>query len=160
MSEDGGASDNDSQGESYTGDLHLGPSVPHYYGDYVRQIFVALGAGLLVLAPFFMKTMPFFLPIIIVGTVVIVCLAAITNPHNQLVHIANSIAAGLGVVIFEVLSLISFGEENMILFAILEAFSIGFLIALYFSMKTLRAMILHQVGKREMVGEFLEEGNE
>ncbi|OHB19933.1 MAG: hypothetical protein A2854_03605 [Parcubacteria group bacterium RIFCSPHIGHO2_01_FULL_56_18] len=158
-------SDGDNGGEpnvaeefpSYFPSLRIGPSIPHYYGDYVRQIFILTGAAMLVLAPFLVNRAPTLLPFEIGGAIALVCLAALTNPKKQWVLMADTLAAGVGVIVFESLSLAAYTSGNWLAFIALEAVAIAFLIALYFSLKTLRSMMLGQIGKEPSFDEFTDE---
>ena len=78
--------------------IRLGPSIPNYYGDYVRQIFMGCGAVMLVFAPFLAASDPALLPFEIAGAIIFVILGAMTNPNNQLSSLANAIAAGAAIV--------------------------------------------------------------
>ena len=137
--------------------VHFGPTLPHYYGDYVRQIFMLCGAIMLILAPFLDSTMPALLPFEIGGALIIAILGALTNPQNQLSMLANAIAAGVGVVMYELLALSLYGSGSMLAFLEREVLAVFFLFALYFSLKTLRNMVLHHIGKRDTFGDFAEE---
>lgn len=134
----------------------LGSNIPHYYGDSVRQIFVVVGAAMLLLAPFLINRAPALLPFEIGGAIALVCLAALTNPRKVWVLMADSLAAGIGVIVFESLAIAAYASGNWLAFIALEVVTIAFLYALYFSLKTVRSMIFGQVGKRETYGEFAE----
>ena len=71
--------------------------------------------------------------------------------------LANAIASGVGVVVYELLALNAFYSGAMIAFVEREALAIGFLFALYFSLKTLRNMVFHMVGRGDKYGDFLKE---
>jgi|GEM_PF-1809766 len=134
----------------------LGPSIPHYYGDYVRQLFV-LAAGIIVVAiPFFASEHPIALPFELGGALTLIVLAALTNPHKQWVMMANVIAAGIGVALYEVFALWSYTAREFLVFIEREILVLILLIALYYSVKTLRAMFLGQTGRKNTVGEFLD----
>lgn len=142
----------------YFPDLRPGPSIPHYYGDYVRQIFMLCGAVMLVFSPFLVRDNIAILPFEIGGALIIVILGALTNPVKQISMLANAIAAGVGVVTYELLALNAFYAGGLIAFTEREAIAIAFLFALYFSLKTLRNMVFHQIGKKESrFGDFQEE---
>ncbi len=143
--------------ELYVPFLNLGPKIPHYYGDAVRKIFLAVSAILLIFAPFFGGYTPWSLPFEILGAVILVCLAALTNPQNHAVMFANALAAGLGLVMFETVALYAYLEGDFLMFAMREALAILFLFALYFSIKTARAMTSGTIGRHTTTGEFLEE---
>lgn len=136
--------------------LRVGPMIAHYYGDYVRQIFIITGVAMLIFAPFLMSRAPALLPFQIGGAIALVFLAALTNPHKMWVVIADAVAAGVGIVVFEALALAAYSAGNWIAFIAIEAITILFLLAFYFSLKTVRAMMHHQIGKRDAFGDFVE----
>ena len=138
--------------------LSLGGSlIPHYYGDAVRQIFVVTGAAMLVTAPFLINRAPVLLPFEIGGAIALVCLAALTNPKKTWVLLADVLAAGVGLVVFEALAIAAYASGNWLAFTMLEALTLAFLFALYFSLKTVRSMFLGQIGHRGTYGEFTED---
>ena len=160
MSEDGGddgGEPNVGEGEPYypyglpyrnTG------MVAHYYGDYVRSIFIVVGAFMLVLAPFVSERAPQLLPMQVVSAVVLVLLAGLTSPNKEWVLILDAIAAGLGVIFFEFLALAAYNAAAWFSFIALETVAIAFLIALYFSIKTVRSMASGTIGKKTSPANF------
>jgi len=130
--------------------------IPHYYGDYVRQIFVVTGALMLIMAPFLVNRAPALLPFEIGGAIALVVLAALTNPKKVWVLLADSLTAGVGIIVFESLAIAAYASGNWLAFIALEVVTLAFLFALYFSLKTVRAMMFGQVGKRPTFGEFAE----
>src|SRR3989344_6623767 len=135
----------------------LESSIPHYYGNYTRQIFMLAGAAMLVGAPFLVNRLPEILPFQIGGAIALVVLAALTSPRKQWVIVADVLAAALGILVFEWLAIVAYQAENMIAFILLEAVTAAFLFALYFSTKTLRAMFYGQLGKADRALDFIEE---
>lgn len=136
----------------------FGPRLPHYYGDYVRRLFISAAALMLVLAPFLQGSLWLVtLPLDIIGALVLIILAALTHPKKELIMIANAAAAGIGLAASEVVALLAYGNGESLLFITREVLAFLFVLALYFSLKTLRAMRFQQVGKRELPGEFLED---
>lgn len=133
------------------------PGIAHYYGDYVRQIFVVTGAAMLLMAPFLINRAPALLPFVIGGAIVLVILAALTNPKKVWVVMADALAAGIGIIVFESLALAAYASGNWLAFIALEVVTIAFLFALYYSLKTVRTMMLGQVGKRPTFGEFVDQ---
>ena len=129
-------------------------NVPHYYGDVVRQCFVVGAALILLFSPFYTDTLRTHLPFLLFGGLVFVALAALTNPHNRSIVLADAVAAGVAVVIYQAWALFEYESSTWVEFALRELIALIFIAAFYFSMKTLRAMLLHKVGKREEVGEF------
>jgi hypothetical protein len=138
----------------------IGPSVPNYYGDYVRRIFFISAAAMLILSPFIDSEIPILMPVEIIGALIFAILGAFTSPTNQVSILANAAAAIAGVLVYEGLALLAYAEESYIVFIEREALAIGFLVALYFSVKTLRNMVTGRVGKRDSVSEFLEPGDQ
>ena len=139
----------------YLPTMNLGPALPHYYGDYVRKLFVAAAALVLILAPFFGGFLPLTLPFEILGAVLLVTFGALTNPKKQWVVLGDVIIAGLFIVGYEGVALYAYLQNDVLMFFTREALVVIFVFAFYFSIKTLRAMMLHQIGKREPPGEFV-----
>ena len=83
-----------------------------------------------------------------------VALAALANPHNRTIFMAGAVAAGVGLVIFETWALFSYHESTWMQFILREVVALAFLAGFYFSMKTVRAFVMHKVGKRDEAGEF------
>ena len=140
----------------YMPDLHMGPHIPHYYGDYVRQIFMLCGAAMLIFSPFLAASIPGALPFEIGGAILVAILGALTNPARQLSMLADAVVACIGVITYELLALNAFYAGTLVAFVEREALAIGFLFAMYFSVKTLRNMAFHTIGKREKVGDFMD----
>ncbi|MFZ2556094.1 MAG: hypothetical protein WAZ27_02205 [Minisyncoccia bacterium] len=159
MSDDGDGGGEPNVGEDgvmHLPDLRTGPAVAHYYGDYVRQIFIIAGVAMLIFAPLLISRSPTLLPFQVGGAIILVFLAALTNPQKMWVLIADSLAAGIGIVVFEALALAAYSAGNWLAFIVVEAITILFLLAFYFSLKTVRAMMHHQIGKRPRFGDFQE----
>jgi hypothetical protein len=60
-------------------------------------------------------------------------------------------------VLFEIVALAAFKFDATLLFVGSEAMALILASALYMSLKTVRAMQLHQIGKRDLPGEFMVE---
>ena len=125
------------------------PMLPHYYGDFVRQFFVGAAALMLLTAPFKSEMLAPLLPIEVAGAVALVCLAALTNPRKQWVLIADAVAAGAGVFLYEFAALVEYNSGSLAYFALREVIAVILMFGLYFSVKTVRAMVLHQIGAKE-----------
>ncbi len=128
--------------------LRLNSSIPHYYGDAVRKCFLLIACGLIFLAPVFIGYLPALLPIVIVGVVLLVTLAALTNPKKQWVMTANALVAAAGILFAESIALLAYNDDQTILFLSHQVMAIVFLFAMYFSVKTVRAMMLGSIGRR------------
>ena len=108
----------------------------------------------------FADYIPGLLPVTITGAVILVCLAALTNPRKQWVMVANAAMAGVGLVFAEMIALLSYADEQMILFLSHQVLALVFLFALYFSMKTVRAMMLGVIGQRSRPEELMDQNTE
>ncbi len=143
--------------EAYLPRLFVGGHISHYYGDTVRRIFLGTAVILFASAPFFPDSAVVLIPLLLVGAVTLITLSALTNPKNKLIMVANAIASLVGVVLFELLAIAAYRAEVGLAMVAFQALTIAFIFALYLSLKTVRAMELHQIGKRDLPGEFLEE---
>lgn len=128
-------------------------TVPHYYGDAVRMIFVAVSVmiGL---------TVPFSGDIAVAvlsgapAIVALLVLAGLTSPHGKLVLILNVFASGAGVIISQIIALSAYTHENLVPFVVFEFMSVLLMAALYFSVKNVRALLTRKIGHIDGVGEF------
>ncbi|OGG57317.1 hypothetical protein A2853_02240 [Candidatus Kaiserbacteria bacterium RIFCSPHIGHO2_01_FULL_55_17] len=128
--------------------------VSHYYGNQVRQLLIVAATLILIGAPFYADSLRSELPFEIIGALVLVAIAALVNPHSKLIFAASAIASGIGLVIYESWALYMYFDSSWAQFVLREAIAVILLIAFYFSMKTIRAFVLRQVGKHEEAGEF------
>ncbi|OGG65726.1 hypothetical protein A3D71_04240 [Candidatus Kaiserbacteria bacterium RIFCSPHIGHO2_02_FULL_55_20] len=147
----------DNDGGDYVRSNPIWPGVPHYYGNTVRQLFLANAALILIGAPFYADTLSAELPFEIIGALVLAGLAALVNPHNRSFIFANAVAAGIGLLFYETWALSNYEVSTWAQFIWRELIAVIFLTAFYFSMKTVRAFVLHQIGKSQQVGEFDED---
>jgi len=75
--------------------------IPHYYGDYVRALF--LGAAVLsaVVIPVFGNLLPFGTFVQVLSALLLVLLAGLTNPHSRMLILYDTIISGVGVLLLE-----------------------------------------------------------
>lgn len=133
-------------------------SIPHYYGDPVRQLFLAAAALSVIAAPFFPNILPFNTAQNVLFIVILVVAAALTNPRKRWTAFVDATIAAYGVIVTESIAIEEFGSSSWPLFFARELLAIAFLFALYYSVKTIRAMVLHQLGRRgTRFGEFGED---
>ena len=132
--------------------------IPHYWGDPVRILFVCAAVFSIVAIPLFGDLLPFGSLFEIVSAVILVVLAALTNPHSQSVMIINALVAGIGVVLYEQAAVSLYAVDSSLLFVVREAVALVLLFALYFGVKTVRSMMLHKIGHGDTFGEFVEPG--
>jgi|GEM_PF-1077686 len=121
--------------------------ISHYYGDYVRELLMACAALMLITAPFYANSLPIELPFIVLGAVVMVCVAAFTSPLKWGVISADAVTAGVGLIIYEIWALLKYDIDPPHQFVLRQTIAVFFLFALYFSTKTLRSMIFRTVGR-------------
>lgn len=139
--------------EEYTSQPYEEP-IAHYHGDTMRQLFIAAVVLMVVGAPFYADELRIELPFLIVGALSFAFLAALANPHKRLIFMVGAVAAGLGFVIYETWALYTYAESSWLQFILREIIAIVFLVAFYFSTKTVRAFMLGRIGKHDEVGEF------
>jgi hypothetical protein len=139
----------------YIPGLRFEPKIPHYYGDRVRKLFLLIAAIVLIFQPMLGGFQTPLFPFELLGSIILVILAALTTPTKQLIMVANAAAAGIGMFTYELTALSAYYAGDTSLFIAREAVAVAFLFALYFSIKTVRAMVLGIIGKRPVTGEFL-----
>ena len=154
---DGYSGNGGEDGGGHVPTREIWPLVPHYYGDFVRQLMLGGAALMLFGAPFYGDSLRTELPFEVFGALVLVSLAAVINPRNKSVLTATAIATGVGMAVYQTWALYGYEQITPVAFVLREALAILFMFAFYFSVKTVRAMILHQIGKRDSVDEFKEE---
>lgn len=133
------------------------PKIYHYYGDVVRRFLLVGAALMLVGAPFYADSLQNELLFEIVGAICAVGLAGFTNPQSRWVIVGDAIVSGVVGIIYAVWALLGYESGMFLIFSLRMAVGLVFLGAFYFSMKTVRAMILHTLGKKDSVAEIIAE---
>lgn len=116
----------------------------HYYGDLVRFLFMLAAIIMLVTLPFLIGKLPVPLYASILAILAIGVLAGITNPLQKWISILNGAISFAALFVFEyyaVNSLTTSGAGNLY-FITNQLLALVFLFALYYSIKTIRAMYL------------------
>jgi len=131
-----------------------GGTVPHYYGDLVRDFLLGAAVLMLLAAPFYADNLRAEFPFEVIAAIIFVGLAAMTNPWKKSIIVADAVAAGIVTVVYQIWALNGYSTASNTAFVFREAVSIISIFAFYFSVKTVRAMVLHQIGKRAVPGEF------
>ena len=124
------------------------PPVPHYHGDTVRILFLIGGVIILATLPFFKNLLQIgtgFLPVFVI---LLVLGGAIVNPFQRWIVTIDLIISAAAVILFEYAAVIGFGKDIFFLSVVRQVLAIIFLFALYYSGRTLRAMFMHQIGKK------------
>ncbi len=155
---DGGGGDGGGDGglaDFFWGTTNSGPrNIPHYYGDSVRQLLLGAAALMMIFSPLYSDTLRQQFPLIIIGALLAAAFAALMNPRDKWVVLGSAIVSGTGLVIYAMWGMYGYDSVNPIAFMLRVVIAVIFLFAFYFSMKTLRAFMLRQIGKRETVDEF------
>lgn len=123
----------------------------HYYGDIVRGIFLVSAAVMLVGLPA-VSVYLHISPTLSVFTVLILGLAAgFTNPKMISSAIINVIISSIGFVVFESYTVRIYGQAGDGQKYMLANLVLGlmFLLSIYFSVKTLRALLLQKADEKE-----------
>jgi hypothetical protein len=140
---------------------HLHESHPdtivHYHGDIVRMLFLATVGLAFVAVPFWGYLLPFGMVFEVASGIVLILLAGLTSPHSKVTIVLDAIAAALGAFLLEITA-ISFRSVDPIMLQIIrEACALALLGAMYFSIKTLRAMMQGNIGILPRPWEFEED---
>lgn len=120
---------------------HFGPS--HYYGDYVRVLFVV--AAVLILGSQFIKA-PFLTPVAaLIFSVVLVLAAGLTSPVLASIQWINVVISGLALFFFGSIALTRYQETHSIYSGsnlVIIILTIIFMVALYLATRTLRGTLM------------------
>lgn len=134
----------------------------HYHGDKVRILLLVSVALAFIAIPLWGHLMPFGTVFEVISGIAAITLAGLTNPHSRWIMTLNVIATAVGAFLLE-LSAISFRtNDSLALMLMREVSAIVLIIALYYSVKTLRAMAQGKIGAMPRPWEFDEpaESNE
>lgn len=107
----------------------------------MRMLLLGVAVLMLAGAPFYTSVLGTVLPLLVVGSILLVALAALTSPSNPFVMRLNAVAAGVGAIVFEYWALASYQKTFPIEFALKQIIALLCMFAFYYSLKTLRAMI-------------------
>lgn len=117
--------------------------IPHYYGDIIRKYLLFAGAMLLIAVLVDKELLSFYLFIGIFGVLVFTVLAALISPKVTSAIFTNAVISALMFLIFEYFAINAYLKSQTFLdsiFILRQVIAIAFLVALYFSTKTLRGM--------------------
>lgn len=112
----------------------------HYHGDETRVLFV-LSAVVLIVAQSTGANLPLSTTGAVVSAVVLVIAAGITNPEQGWIHWLNAFLAGYGTFLFGVTAVDHYRAGMSVFdlsFTYTEALALLSLIALYFTVRTVR----------------------
>ena len=129
-------------------------NIPHYYGDFVRLLFVATAALSFLAIPIWGQILPYGIVFEVIAGIVLVVLAGLTNPHSKWVMYWNILVSGLGAFLLEITAISLQPSSATMLLAIREVSVLLLITALYFSIKTARAMSQGKIGELPRPWEF------
>jgi len=112
----------------------------HYYGDFVRKIFLLCAGILIVATPFYPDILPFNPLLLVLFILGIGVMAGLTSPDKPWVIKVDTVLAGASFVIFELSAFSHFNQIEGVntSFLICQSIALLFFFALYFSAKTWR----------------------
>lgn len=118
--------------------------IPHYHGDEVRWLFL-LGALIIIFAQSTGGELPLSTNGAVASAAFLVVAAGITNPRQGWIHWVNAFFAMLGTLIFGTAAVTHYREGISIFdrsFIYIEALALLSLVALYFTTRTIRGILL------------------
>lgn len=117
---------------------------PHYHGDEVRVLFV-VGALVIIFAQSTGANLPMSTAQAVLASILLIIAAGITSPMLKWIHWVNAAFATLGTLIFGIAA-INHARAGLSLldpsFVYIEALTLLWLVTLYFTMRTIRGLIL------------------
>lgn len=117
----------------------------HYYGSLVRKLFVLAVILQLIIILIDKDLIQFNLVVGVISALAIIMLAGFTSPANKWAIIGDLAFAAVSFVVFEYLAIARQLQVNTFsdfIFLIRQALAIIFVIAVYFSAKTVRGLII------------------
>lgn len=128
--------------------------IPHYHGDKVRLLFLGTAALGFVGIPFWGHMVPFGTMFEVVSGIALVVLAGLANPRSKWVMILSIVVAAFGAFILEGSAISFHARDSVQLLVAREAGALMLVAALYYSVKTLRAMTQGKIGEWPTPWEF------
>jgi hypothetical protein len=110
-----------------------------YFGDTVRQLFLACGVIMLAGLPFFHTYIRISNFVLILGIVIVAIFAGLTNPKKKIFLFFDILISIIGTFAFEGIAIASFFVSNWY-FTFNQIIAILFFIALYFAVKSYRSI--------------------
>lgn len=140
-----------------TPDFMKKKNIPHYYGDSVRNMFIASAVIYAIALPIFGNLLPFDIYSGVGIVLILVFLAGITNPHSQILMFINAGVAGIGAYLMQTAAISGFGVDSTALFILRQIVVLLLLIAFYEAVKTARNMMIGKIGTAPAPDEFKKE---
>ncbi|HVB20030.1 MAG TPA: hypothetical protein VNF51_01960 [Candidatus Paceibacterota bacterium] len=139
-------SDNDEGGGEYELIVPNRPEIRHYHGNETRVLFV-LSAVILIVAQSVGANLPLSTTGAVLSAVVLVIAAGITNPAQGWIHWMNAFIAMYGTFLFGVTAVDHYRAGMDVFdpsFTYVEALALLALLALYFTVRTIRGFHLRK----------------
>ncbi len=116
----------------------------HYYGDTVRLLFMVAAAVMALMLPFLNQCLSVPVPLSLLSIVIIGVMAGLINPRHSSLALVNWGISIIALIVFEYHAVIAYRDYgwDSLIFATNQFLAVLFLIALYFSSKTLRGFWL------------------
>jgi hypothetical protein len=109
----------------------------------VRKLFILTGVVILIMLPVLQSALSIPLLATILAVIIIAFFAGLTNPLQKSVAFFNMLISATGLVLFEYQAVLSYVPETITpLFGTNQILALIFFFALYYSVKTLRGMML------------------
>ncbi|MEK7649459.1 MAG: hypothetical protein AAB367_00645 [Patescibacteria group bacterium] len=114
----------------------------HYYGDIVRQLFVAAGVIMVLTLPFYKYILPVPSLIAVLAIIIVDVAAGLTNPRQAWVMKLDLGISLIAATVFEYHAVTGYASQLDPLFWITQGLAVIFFFALYFSIKSTRGAFL------------------
>jgi hypothetical protein len=137
-------------------DVHFGRmfGIPHYWGTAARQLMVAGAALLLFASPLYGDDLKREFPFEVLGALLAVGFAALTNPRERWTSLGDAAICAVVAATYAIWGINNYSSDKQMEFVLRLAIATVFLFAFYFSMKTVRAFSLRQVGRHDRMDDF------
>lgn len=119
-------------------------AITHYYGDNVRKLMLLAAVVLMVTILVDKNLLTFNLRFGVLGILIITILAGFTNPKSRASIVADTIVSGLMFFFFEYFAVSAYTQTDNFfdsIFLFRQVTAVIFLVALYFSTKSLRGTL-------------------
>ena len=120
----------------------------------MRVTFIASAMLTAVAMPIWGNLLPFGDMAGIISILVLVFLAGITNPHSTLIMLLNALLSGIGIFLLQAAAISFYKVDSVMLFLLREIAVILLLFAFYYSVKSVRSMMLGKIGNEGKPDEF------
>lgn len=121
------------------------PEISHYHGDETRMLFV-LSALIIIVAKSTGAEFPLSTTGAVIGAVILVIAAGVTNPAQSGIHWFNAVLAITGTLVFGIAAVNHYSEGMSLFdpsFLYVEILALFSLVALYLTTRTIRWMQMH-----------------